>query len=233
MNKKGENKSKAWIVIVLLIAGVIAYFYFTGSAIKTVNEHKVPADLSKNEQGTGMSVRFVDSNGNPINIPDWFSASPKAEDYSIVSHSNVPCTISSDCAGYSSDPTHIMCWGTPGKCVLGNVAGIYIDFIVTNPLTSEITFLNVQPVSATPTAFSNALNRTIKASLIPGETYKWTMPVAIGTSQFEAVGSQTFTTSVVGKNAYTGLNNTVTDQITFGFVRDPVGGLTVGIQSAF
>ncbi len=230
MNKKGQSKSGivAIVVILLLVAGA---FIYLNQDTKTVNEHRQPADISDNEDGTGLDLRFYDADGNPIEIPDWFSTASivsPLDTFSIVRHPPAPsCTAVSQCAGYQTNP-NIQCWN--GACVLGNVAAMDIGVNVQNPASSEITFTNVRPTTVTPSAVNSVFDKTPLSSLAPGESHSWQTNSPVDVTVWEGT-QQTFSVSVAGVNQYTGATNTVVDSITLAIDEDPTGLFVVSVQS--
>lgn len=226
MNKKGKNLN-IWIVIGIVAVIIAAYFLITSQA-KTVQEHSVPADISKSEKGTGLQLKFYDANGNPIEIPSWFSTASIIEPFAIVSHPPAPaCTVRTQCADYATNP-NIICW--TGKCVLGNIASMDMGVQVTNPGTSQLAFLNIAPTTAAPSAFNTNLNKTVVAKLSPGGTASWGTLSSISVASFIGT-NQTFSVSVQGTNEYTGALNTVSDSLVLNFAADPTGSLTVSVVS--
>jgi len=228
MNKQG--KTNLVVVLVVIALAVLLFFILSGGTVKTVLEHKTPADISKEEEGTGLDLRFYDKDGNEIQIPEWFTTAsvvPGLGDFTIVRRTTAPtCTAVSQCAGYITNP-NIMCW--TGKCVLGNVASMTAGVSVTNPTSSEVSFLNIAPTTVSPTAFNTALDKTAYTKLSPGGTKSWsstTMSVGVweGTQQ-------TFSVSVSGTNEYTGQIVTVSDSITLAFDKDPSGTFSVVVQT--
>jgi hypothetical protein len=130
-NGRVSNGKVFWIIVMIITFLFGIYYFISSSQVKTVTQHMTPADISKSESGTGMKLRLVDNNGNPVEVPSWFSSAPVDGTYAIVkSPSPTTCTLTSDCSGYATNP-NIMCWG--GNCVLGNIAGIYLDYGITNP----------------------------------------------------------------------------------------------------
>lgn len=230
-NKKGKSDGKGIVIALVVIALlVVAYFLFF-TKTKTVLEHRTPADISSNEKGTGLNLKLYDANGNEIEIPSWFSTSSIVEpsifeQFTIVRHPPAPtCTTRTTCTGYASNP-NIICWG--GTCALGNVNSLTMGVSVTNPASSQLSFLNLAPTTVLPTEFNTALTKTPYAKLSPGQTTSWTS-TAISIASW--TGSKTFSATVSGTNEYTGVANTVTDSLTLDFAADPSGNLLVSIVS--
>lgn len=229
MNKKGKNDLAVILVIVVLV-GLFFFIFSTGGG-KTILEHKTPADISKEEEGTGLDLKFYDKDGNLIEIPDWFSTAsivPIVGDFTIVRHPPAPtCSVVTQCDGHETNP-NIMCWGD--NCVLGNVAAMDIGVNVQNPSASEISFLNVAPTTITPVAVNTAFDKTALGILAPGQSHSWQTTSPVDVTQWEGI-QQTFTISVVGTNQYTGQASTVSDSITLAFDADPAGTFSVVVQT--
>lgn len=229
MNKKGKNDLVVIVVVLALVA--LFFFIFSSGGVKTILEHKTPADISKEEEGTGLDLKFYDKDGNLIEIPDWFSTAsvvPMGNIFTIVRHPPAPtCTAVSQCEGYLANP-NIMCWS--GKCVLGNVAAMDVGVNVQNPVASEISFLDVAPTAITPAAVDVVFDKLALGVLAPGQSHSWQTTSPVDLTQWEGT-QQTFTISVTGTNQYTGQSNTVSDSITLAFDADPAGMFSVVVQT--
>jgi len=225
MNKQGKTNT---VLILVIVAVVIGAYFLIGSMthVKTVAEHAVPADISSNEKGTGLQLKFYDANGNPIEIPSWFSAqTASVEPFAIVSHPPAPsCVDKTGCPGYATNPS-IMCWNS--KCVLGGVSAFTMGVQVTNPSASQVSFVNLAPSTASPASFNTALNKVVVAKLTPGQTASWSS-TSISVTPFLGT-DQIFSVSVQGTNEYTGVVNTVSDQLTLSFGNDPSGSFLVSV----
>lgn len=230
MNNKGEmNKAFVFLVLLLLIVGIV-YFMSRDKITdtKSVNEHKVPADISKGEDGTGLNLKMYDEDGNEITIPDWFKVSSISGDpYTIVTHSpTTSCTTRTNCPGYATNPA-IDCYN--GVCALKGVSSMTMGVSVTNPSTSGITFQSIGPSAVSPTAFYNALNKTALKTMAPDTTFSWTS-TTISVAAFEGT-TQTFSVTVEGYNPYTGANVTASDSLALSFAANPTGSFTVLVSS--
>ncbi len=233
--KNKNGKVNVFVVIALIAVLAFGVFFLFSTNGKTILEHKEPADLSEKEKGTGLDLRFYDEDGNEIQIPDWFSTSSIVPigGFSIVRHPPAPtCTVRTQCTGYDTNP-NIMCW--TGKCVIGNVASMDAGVNVQNPIASELTFLNVGPISALPAVFWTNIDQR-KIDLVPGESASWGTAVSGGglgpfsISQFEG-SQQTFTIEVEGTNEFTGIPFSVTDSITLAFDTNPAGTFIISIET--
>ncbi|MFA6074117.1 MAG: hypothetical protein WC758_08420 [Candidatus Woesearchaeota archaeon] len=237
MNKKGKtNNVMVGIIIIALV--IAAYFIITTNSnpIKTVNEHKQPADISQSEKGTGLDLKLYDcppgrtsvDQCEEVVIPDWFkvaSISPVGE-FTVVKHSDVTCTTKTSCVGYATNP-RIDCW--TGVCALKSVTDITMGVSVTNPSSSQLSFTNVAPTAGLPAVFYTSLGKTATARLSPGQTSSWVtglLPLAVweGTTQ-------TFSTTVTGTNEYTGAAVSASDSMQLTFGADPTGALVVSVIS--
>lgn len=227
MNKKAKVDSKTILVIAIILALLIGIYWYSSVRTKTVLEHKEPADISKNEKGTGIDLKLYDTQGNEITIPQWFSTASIIEpQFTIVRHPPAPtCTDRTQCSGYATNP-NIMCW--TGTCALGNVASLTMGVSVTNPSSSQLSFTNLAPTTVLPTEFNAALTKTPYAKLSPGQTTSWTSSAI---SVVSWTGSKTFSSVISGTNEYTGAINTVSDSLTLDFASDPTGSLAVSIVS--
>jgi len=227
-NKNGKSGKNVWVIILLVAVAVGAFLLFAPRE-KTVAEHAVPADISKSGSGTGLQLKFYDANGNPIDIPSWFaSQTGSTAPFAIVSRTTAPsCTDKTQCVGYASNP-NIMCWN--GKCVLGNIASMDAGVQVTNPSSSQLSFINLAPSTASPSIFNTNLNKTVISRLSPGQTAGWMTLTPISVSSFVGT-NQTFSVSVQGTNEYTGTVNTVSDSLVLQFLPDPTGSLSVSLVS--
>lgn len=228
MNKQGRQNTVVFVVVALLV--LFLYIYVGGSA-KTISEHRSPADISESEEGTGLDLRFYDSEGNPIQIPEWFSTASVIPmgDFSVVSRPSAPsCTTVTQCSGYETNP-NIKC--LTGKCVLGNIGSMDVGVNVQNPSDSEIAFLNVAPTAILPVELDNAFNKSLFGRLAPGQSKSWSTFSPIDVTIWEGT-QQTLSVSVSGTNEFTGQVNTVTDSIVLNFDADPTGIFTVVVQSA-
>ena len=227
-NKKG--KTNVLLVFVVIAIALVGVFYWFSAGGKSILEHREPADISKEEEGTGIYLKLYDEDGNEIDIPDWFKVgSIIGDSFTIVRHPPAPsCTAVSQCDGYLTNP-NIMCWND--KCVLGNVGYMDLGISVVNPVSSEITFLNVAPTSATPIEWWNNLDKTAVARLAPGDPAAfWTTASPLPVSGWEGT-QQTFSVSVSGTNEYTGATVTPGDTIQLAFDADPTGTFMVSIVS--
>jgi len=131
------------------------------------------------------------------------------------------------CVGHLTNPK-IMCWKS--DCVIGGVGAIALDFGVTNPPESQLSFLNLGVSSASPPAFNTAVNKDIESELVIGETRSFIMASTMGTSQFEGT-TQTFSVTVEGTNQYTGQVVQVSDSLQLAFAADPTGSFNVNLVS--
>lgn len=225
MNTQGKGNIFVYVIVAVIL--VALFMAFSGQ--KTVVEHKVPADISKGESGTGLDLKFFDKDGNEIQIPDWFKVNAETDvgGFTIVRRPTAPtCTAVSQCAGYLTNP-NIMCW--TGKCVLGNVAAMTAGVSVTNPVSSQVSFLNVAPTTVTPAAFNTALSKTPTPTLAPGQTASWSS-TAMSLASWEGT-QQTFNVTVQGTNQYTSGTVKASDAIVLAFDADPTGAFTVSVQS--
>jgi hypothetical protein len=225
--KSKIGKSKIGILFIFIALALIGgYFYYNATHIKTITEHSTPADISESESGTGLSVRFIDSNGNEIEIPSWFSTTQDTNNYAIAkSPAPASCTTTSNCAGYATNP-NIMCWS--GKCVLGNIAGVYLDYSIQNTGSSGVIFNNVGVYSASPTLLNSYVNKTIINGLASGQTASFKMASAIPVSSF--VGTNvTFVVNASGVSNYNNQTYTVSDSFTLGFYADPTSSLSISL----
>ena len=234
MNKKGKSN----IVMVLAILAIIAValYYLVplitlSTKVKTILEHSTPADLSSNEQGTGIQLKFYDANGNEIPIPSWFKVSsiinPTPQEYTIIKHSSVVCTTKANCPGYATNPA-IDCWNL--VCALKGIASMDMGVSVINPSSSTVNFLNIAPSTVSPTAFNTQLDKTSLAKLIPGQTKSWMTTSPITVAQYEGT-TQAFNVTVSGTNEYTGATVSASDTVSLTFGADPTGAFQVVIQS--
>lgn len=231
MNKQGRQNNTVVIVIVVLLIFFLYIYMGIGGSAKTLIEHRTPADISESEEGTGLDLRFYDSEGNPIQIPEWFSTASVIPlgDFTIVSRPSSPsCTTVSQCSGFDTNP-NIMCW--TGKCVLGNIGSMDVGVNVQNPVGSEIAFLNVAPTIILPVELDSAFNKSIFGKLSPGQSRSWSTFSPIDVTIWEGT-QKTLSVSVSGTNEYTGQVNTVSDSIVLNFDADPSGMFTVIVQSA-
>ena len=228
MNKKGrQDLTVVAVIAVLLVAFLLVY---SGGSARTISEHRSPADISESEKGTGLDLKFYDKEGNPIQIPEWFSTSSivPVGDFSIVSRPSAPsCTAVSQCSGYQTNP-NIKCLNS--KCVLGNIGLMDVGVNVQNPTSSEIAFLNVAPAIILPSEVDAAFNKSTFGRLAPGQSKSWNTFAPVDVTKWEGT-QKTITISVSGKNEFTGQINTVTDSITLNFDKDPTGIFTVVVQS--
>ncbi len=224
-----DNKT-IFIVIVVIAVILIAVFLVFPGKVKTILEHREPADISEEEEGTGLYLKLYDEDGNEIEIPDWFKVSSIMDtDFTIVRHPPAPaCTTRTQCSGYLTIP-NIMCWNL--KCVLGDVASMDLGVSVVNPAASEIIFTNVAPsLPSEPSEFWTKLDKT-PVTLNPGDPAKlWmtTSPISIGI--WEGL-EKTFKVTVAGTNEYTGTTFSTSDSIQLAFDADPTGAFTVSIVS--
>jgi hypothetical protein len=230
MNKKAKIDNKNVIVGVLLVVVLLFGVYSIFAQSDTLEEHSDPADISQGESGTGLTMEFQDENGNIVEIPSWFSTAsiiPLPGEFSIVKRTSPSsCTARTQCTGYATNP-NILCWNS--QCVLGNIANMRLSFTVTNPSSSQLTFLNVAPTTATPTLLNTALNKTAVSSLAPGASNTWqTDWVAI--SSFEGT-TQTFSITAQGTNEYTGESVTVSDSLQLAFASNPTGSLALVLSN--
>lgn len=228
MNKQGrQNNTVVFVVVVLLI--FFLYIYIGGSA-KTLIEHRTPADISESEEGTGLDLRFYDSEGNPIQIPEWFSTASVIPlgDFSVVSRPSAPsCTTVSQCSGFDTNP-NIKC--LDNRCVLGNIGSMDVGVNVQNPIDSEIAFLNVAPTIILPVELDSVFNKSLFGRLAPGQSKSWGTFSPIDVTIWEGT-QQTLSVSVSGTNEFTGQVNTVSDSIVLNFDADPTGIFTVVVES--
>ncbi len=228
MNKKGKIDRK--IVLILIAIVVILAFYLALGSDLFVAQNGA-ADISKEEEGTGLILKLYDNDGNAIDIPDWFKISTiaKVGPFTIVRHPPAPtCTTRTQCSGYATNP-NIICWD--GKCVLGNVASMDLGVSVENPSTSEVAFTNVAPSAASPTEFWTKLDKTAHAKLSPGDPVKsWSTTSPMSLSSWEGA-QQIFSVTVTGTNEYTGTTFSTSDSITLAFDADPTGAFTVSVVS--
>ena len=229
MNKQGKTDNKVIAIVIVLALILVLFLWYSGTG-KTILEHRQPADISQEEEGTGLDLRLYDEDGNEIEIPDWFSTATdsKVGIFSIVRHPPAPtCTTRTQCAGYDTNP-NIGCW--EGKCVLQNIGSMDLGVSVTNPIASEVAFLNVAPSAASPTIFNTNLDKTVTTTLLAGQTASWmtTAPMSVGV--WEGT-QQVFSISVSGTNEYTGETFTAGDSITLAFDANPAGAFTVSIVS--
>jgi len=194
IGKKGE--SWLWILIILAVIGLIFYFaILKGEQWKPISEHREPADLSEDEQGTGMRLRLYDKDGNPIGIPDWFKVTSSVTGITgaIVAHPGAgertcsvlndcydPCVSDADCPtgvkcssdGYCGKDqwTQIMCYDydvdNTKECILGSIGTIALDFAVS---AGEYNYQNVEVTSAQPSVYYSALP-TDSRSISAGES---------------------------------------------------------------
>jgi len=225
-----QGKTNVLLVFVVIAIALVGLFYWFSAGGKSILEHREPADISKEEKGTGIYLKLYDEEGNEISIPDWFKVgSITGEAFTIVRHPPAPsCTAVTQCSGYETNP-NIMCWS--GKCVLGNVGYMDLGISVVNPATSEITFLNVAPSSATPIEWWNNLDKTTVTTLSPGDPAAfWTTTSPLSVSAWEGT-QQTFSVTVSGTNQYTGQIVTPGDSIQLAFDSDPTGAFIVSIVS--
>jgi len=228
--KNKQGKADKLLVFVIIAIAVVGLFYWFSAGGKSILEHREPADISKEEKGTGIYLKLYDEDGNEITIPDWFKVGSIAgEAFTIVRHPPAPaCTAVTQCSGYETNP-NIMCWN--GKCVLGNVASMDLGISVENPTTSEITFLNVAPSSATPSEWWTSLDKTPVSTLAPGDPVGfWITTSPLSLSGWEGT-QQTFSVTVSGTNEYTGQTVTPGDSIQLAFDADPTGEFIVSIVS--
>jgi len=194
IGKKGES-NWLWILVVLAVIGLIFYFVLRGGGWKPISEHREPADLSKDEQGTGMRLRLYDKEGNPIGIPDWFKVTSSVTGVvgAIVSHPGTgertcsvlndcydPCVSDDDCPtgvqcssdGYCGKDqwTEVMCYDydvdNTKECILGEVGTLALDFAVS---AGEYNYQNVKVKSASPSVYYSALP-TDSRSISAGES---------------------------------------------------------------
>jgi hypothetical protein len=232
MNKNGETDNKKTILVVVLLLVVLIGGYMLLTQTKTVEEHKTPADISSGEKGTGLDLKFYDTNGNEISVPSWFSTASivdmEGKGFAIASRTSAPsCSDRTQCTGYATNP-NILCWS--GKCVLGNVGSMSMGVSVTNPSSSQITFTNILPVAGTPAALFSAMDKTPAASLSPGNTVSWVTATPVSITTFVGT-NQTFSITVNGTNSYTGAVNSISDSLILQFLNDPTGSLNVALSS--
>lgn len=227
--KNKNGKTNVWVVLLVVAAIIGAYFLISSqTATKTVAEHAKPADISSSEKGTGIQLRFYDANGNPIDIPSWFSTASIVEPFAIVSRPPAPsCTSRTQCTGYASNP-NIMCWNS--RCVLGNIASMDMGVQVENPSSSQLSFINLAPTTASPSLFNTNLNKSVVSKLAPGGIAGWMTLNPISVTSFIGT-NQTFSVTVSGTNEYTGSANQVSDSLMLSFAADPTGSLTVSVVS--
>lgn len=227
MNRQGKQNIVIFVVVALL---VLFFYIYAGGSAKTIAEHRTPADISESEKGTGLDLKFYDSEGNPIQIPEWFSTASVVPmgDFSIVSRPSAPaCTAVSQCSGYQTNP-NIKCF--TGKCVLGNIGSMDVGVNVQNPVSSEIAFINVAPTTILPVELDSAFDKTLFARLAPGQSTSWSTFSPVDVTGWEGT-QKTLSISVSGTNEFTGQVNTVVDSIILNFDADPTGLFTVVVQS--
>lgn len=235
--KNKQGKTDKLLVFVIIAIALVGVFYWFSAGGKTILEHKVPADISKEEEGTGLDLTLWDCGDGPFDeevcrkivIPDWFATASivPVGAYSIIRHPPAPdCTGVAQCSGYLENPD-IMCW--KGKCVLGTTTHLTLGVGVMNPSESEITFLDVAPIVVSPPEFNIALDKTAVATLSPGQTKNWVSSgIAVGIWE----GAQkAFTVTVEGTNEYTRAKFSTGDSITLAFDADPTGTFIVSIVS--
>lgn len=234
MNKNGKTDSKKTILAIALIAIVlIGGYMLLNQQTKTIEQHKTPADITSSEKGTGLDLKFYDTNGNEITVPSWFSTAGSIVDmegkgFAIASRTSAPsCTDRTQCTGYATNP-NILCWS--GKCVLGNIGSMSMGVSVTNPSSSQITFTNILPVAGTPAALFSAMGKTPTASLSPGNTASWVTATPVSITSFVGT-NQTFSITVNGTNSYTGAVNSISDSLVLQFLPDPSGSLNISLSS--
>lgn len=230
-NKNGESK-KVVAILLIALALIGIYFYYTSTHIKTITEHAQPADISKSESGTGLKLHVYDLDGNEINVPSWFSTSQGSvskEGYAIIkSPSPTACSISSSCPNYASDPTHIMCW--QGYCSLGNVGYIGLDYSVQNTGSSGVIFNNVGVYSASPNEFNLAANKTIVNGLSSGQTVTFAMNPINKMAVSTWIGTnKTFIVNASGVSNYNNQTYLAGDMYTLGFYNDPTSSLSISL----
>lgn len=231
MNKKAKSNALLIVVIAVIVLGYLYFAGYLGPTEKTVNEHKVPADISQSQSGTGLNMKLYDKDGNEVTIPEWFKVNSAVDvgAFTVFRRQTTPtCTVSSDCSGYTAG-SHIICM--EGRCALGAISTMTLGMGVTNPSSSQVAFLSVAPTIVTPTAFNTALSKTPVAKLSPGQTV--TFPSAsMALSQWEGT-TQTFNVTVSGTNEYSGVIVTASDALTLQFWAEPAGTFTVSIVTLF
>jgi len=235
MNKKAKTTN---ILLILFIVGIIfvGIFYVypyiqTSAKIKTIAEHKIPSDLTKEEQDQGFQLKLYDKDGKEIVIPEWFKVSsvinPTFQEFTVIKHTAVPCTTRVNCPGYALNPA-IDCWNS--VCALKGVSAMDMGVSVINPPSSTVNFLNLKPTITSILVLSQQLDKTVFDKLIPGQTKTWMTTTPIIVAQFEGT-SQTFGITIEGTNEYTGEVISASDSIQLQFGADPTGAFQVVIQS--
>lgn len=249
MNRKGQS---AWIWIAIAAVVLLVIYFGYREAVKPLSEHYEPADLSKEEEGTGMGMKFYekledysqsecedagyiweDGGGGPAcwkekSTPDWFKVTGIITGVvgAIVKHPPAPsCSVDSDCPAGSD----VRCW--EGECVLANRDGISTIIQVGN--SESFDFNNVYLYDATPTGYYNSLPiGTSHSKTLPSEsTIDWSSGV-MDIEGLEWNGTQqTFSVTVTGKHPLTAETVTASDSVTLEFIEDPTGSFSVGIQT--
>lgn len=203
-----------WVVAIIAILVIGGMYLFS------------PSVTTGDTDGTGIKLHLYDTDGNEIDIPDWFSASSSLDlgAFTIVTHPPAPsCTVTSDCSGYETNPS-ITCWNQ--QCSLTNIGSMSMAVSAEN--TGESALENVHIQTATPSEFLSALS-TSSYTIAPGETKSWTSS-AMTLSGWEGQ-VVTFSAVIEGVNSYDGTTVSGNAATTLEFAADPVGGLVVNIVS--
>jgi len=235
MNKKAKTTNTILILFIVAVIFVGIFYVYpymqTSTQIKTIAEHRIPADITKEEQDQGMQLKFYDVDGNEIVIPEWFkvvsAVSPITQEFTIVRHSAVACTTKSNCPEYELNPA-IDCWNS--VCSLKGVFSMDLGVSVVNPASSTTSFLNVRPIALSPSAFSEQMDTTPLDELIPSQTKTWMTTTPIVVEPYEGT-TQTFSVTVAGIDKYTGEEVSTGDVIQLTFGADPTGAFSVNIVS--
>ncbi len=227
-NKKAKIDKKITIGI-LAIIGIVFLFVFVGQTKISIEEMEQPTDISEGgDQNQGLKLLLRNTDGELVEIPEWFSAGYEVPFTIVTRTAPITCTVATvavDCIGYT--PTNeIDCWS--GNCVLKNIAQMAIQATVENPPTSEVTFQNVYVSGVTgPAGFVFPADSQV---LNPGD------PAYFFTSNWVDIsavtGQQAFQVEVTGTNQYTGaLIMVPSATLTLVFEADPTGSFDVNIVS--
>ena len=234
-----------WILIILVILGL---FFYPQMKAKSLKEHREPADISKEEKGTGMGIRFYeemdeyttktaceeagyiwDESGVCLKekvIPDWFKIGATGVIGAIVKHPPAPtCEVDSDCPPGAD----VKCW--LGECVLANIDGMKVTIAVTNGESYNIE--NVYISSASPTGLANNLPIGLSnAKTLPGSgTVSWNSAYMNFASLGWVGTTQTFSVVVKGTHPLTHETITASDSVTLQFIEEPKGSFSVKIAT--
>lgn len=234
-----------WVIVIIALVVIgIGYFVYQGG-VKTLEEHKKPANLEEQTQNTGMDVTFYNKDGEPVPAPDWFKTVEAEPLGAVVSRTDIgetTCQVVSDCPGYEDNPA-ILCYDfdydDTSECIL-KVASIGIDMSVSS---GGVDYRDVKITNSSPQVFTQALPTT-QVDLDRNSTTAFESDIMKLESDAQCPVNKTcldatslkgsvtnFYAKIEGYNKFTGQWDTASDNINFRFSETPQGNLSLAIQS--